>query len=277
MPMENTFTHADFGKNGPRVLRLGLSATYRPGRDTIRAAIERGVNVFFLYGFDTQMTAVLREAMKSHREKFVVITGPYNLYWGHTNFRKTLEKRLRMLNTDYVDAFLFLGVTKESHFPPELQQELVALRTEGKVRRIGLSTHARKFAQKLIKEGVLDAFMIRYNAAHRGAEQEIFPFLQTHDSAVISYTATRWRQLFRRSRKWDKSLAIPTPGMCYRFVLSNPSVDVCLTAPSNMSQLEENLRSLDDGPLSSQELEIITRYGDFIHYRNSYFMQPKGQ
>ena len=42
---------------------------------------------------------------------------------------------------------------------------------------------------RLAAEGALDTFMIRYNAAHRGAEQDIFPFLAAHDPGIISYTA----------------------------------------------------------------------------------------
>ena len=66
----------------------------------------------------------------------------------------------------------------------------------------------------------IDAFMIRYNAAHRGAEKDIFPYLDKHNPAVISYTATRWRFLLKKPKTW-KQERIPTAGMCYRFVLSN--------------------------------------------------------
>ena len=34
--------------------------------------------------------------------------------------------------------------------------------------------------------------MIRYNAAHPGAEQDIFPYLAKRRLAIVTYTATRW-------------------------------------------------------------------------------------
>ena len=35
----------------------------------------------------------------------------------------------------------------------------------------------------------LDVYMIRYNAAHRGAEHDIFPHLAAYNPGVVSYTA----------------------------------------------------------------------------------------
>ncbi len=60
--------------------------------------------------------------------------------------------------------------------------------------------------------------------------------------------------------------------MCYRFVLSNPHVHVCLTAPRKMEELEENLAALNDGPLSEEEMEFMRRFGDVVHHTKKWFM-----
>ena len=39
--------------------------------------------------------------------------------------------------------------------------------------------------------------MIRYNAAHRGAEREVFPVTDAIGMPVIAYTALRWGALLR--------------------------------------------------------------------------------
>jgi len=276
--MDQDFTHTMLGRTGIKVHRLGLSATYRPGKQTIYKAIDAGVNFFFCFSIDTQMIHVLRDVFKSRREELVVATGAYNLLgsynlvWGHPSLRRTLEKRLRQLRTDYIDVFLFLGVTKEKHFTEHVKEELYRFREEGKVRSTGISTHNRKFAGTLAAQGVVDTLMIRYNAAHRGAEQDIFPYLNEHNPGVMGYTATRWSYLIRRPRKWPKEGRIPTPGMCYRFVLSNPHVHVCLTAPRKMKELEENLTCLRDGPLSEEEMEFMRKFGDVVHHTRKWFM-----
>ncbi len=270
--MNKDFTHTTLGRTGIPVHRLGLSATYLPGKKTIYRALDEGMNVFFAFGFDMQMTGAMKDVLRQNRERYVLITGAYNLLIGHPNLRRTLEKRLRQFHTDYIDAFLFLGVTKEKHFPQQARDELCRLREEGRIRFIGMSCHDRKFAGKLASEGALDVLMIRYNAAHRGAEQDIFPHLTAYDPGVVSYTATRWTYLLRRPKNLPRDGRIPTAGMCYRFVLSNPNVHVCLTSPTNLKQLEENIASLRQGPLSEEEMEFMRSFGDVVHYQKKWFM-----
>jgi aryl-alcohol dehydrogenase-like predicted oxidoreductase len=270
--MIEDFTHATLGKTGIKVFRLGLSGTYRPGKKAIHKALDEGVNYFFCYGFDGQLIKTLREVMKGDRERYVVATGAYNLLVGHPSIRRTLEKRLRQFRTDYLDVFLFLGVTKEKHFPERDRDELRRLREEGKVRAVGMSCHDRKFVGQLAADGELDVFMLRYNAAHRGAEQDIFPHLSRHRPGVVSYTATRWSYLLRRPKGWPADRPIPTAEMCYRFVLSNPNVDVCLTAPSNERQLLENLAGLRKGALSEEEMAFMREFGDAVCQRHKRFM-----
>ena len=269
--MTDDFLHTTLGRTGLKVHRLGLSATHRPGRNTVFRAVELGINYFFCYGFDTHMTGALRELLRKDREKYVVATGPYNFLWGHQSFRKTLEKRLRQLKTDYIDVFLFLGVMKEKQFPPRLRDELRRLRDEGKIRAVGCSTHDRKFAGRLLAGDEIDVIMMRYNAAHPGAEKDIFPHLQ-NGQGVVSYTATRWRYLLRRPRSWPREGRIPTPGETYRFVLSNRNVHVAMTAPSNIKQLEENVVAVQSGPLSEADMLFMREFGQAVREQKKWFM-----
>ncbi|HAP67828.1 MAG TPA: aldo/keto reductase, partial [Nitrospinae bacterium] len=50
----------------------------------------------------------------------------------------------------------------------------------------------------------------------------------------------------------------------YRFVLSNPNVNVCITGPKNMEQMTEALTALDNGPLSQEEMAWMRRIGDHL-------------
>lgn len=270
--MQQSFTHAVLGKTGLAVHRLGLSASYWPGRRTVHRAVDAGLNYFFCYGFDLQMVRALREILRRDRDRFVVATGPYNLIWAHTDVRRTLERRLRQLRTDYIDVFLFLGVMKPQELPARVLDELRRLRDEKRVRAIGLSTHNRALAGRLAADGAVDVLMIRYNAAHRGAEKEIFPHLAAHAPGVVAYTATRWTALLRRPRGWPKDARVPTAGECYRFVLSNPAVDVCMTAPRSAKELEQNLAAVGQGPLGPEDMAFMRRFGDAVHARQSWFM-----
>jgi aryl-alcohol dehydrogenase-like predicted oxidoreductase len=110
---------------------------------------------------------------------------------------------------------------------------------------------------------VLDLLMIRYNAAHPGAERDIFPHLAKRKPAIVAYTATAWRKLLSRPSGWDGPAA--SAGDCYRFCLSNPHVDVVLTGPASLTELEQNLAALQKGPLSEDELAWMRRLGQVVH------------
>ena len=266
------FLRTTLGNTGLEVHRVGFSASYRPGKKTIYKAVDEGLNYFFCFGIDTQMHSAMRDVLKHKRENYVIASGGGNLIYTSQNLRKCLEKRLRQLKTEYLDIFLYLGVTKEKYFPLKVRDELYKLKDEGKVKYIGLSTHDRKLAGSLADEGTLDVMMIRYNAAHRGAEKDIFPFIGKHNTGIISFTATRWRYLLRRPKGWAKDGRIPTAGECYRFVLSNPDVDVCMMAPTNENQLISNLKEISEGPLNKDEMDFMLKFGDAVYNRKQWFM-----
>lgn len=268
-PPAPEFLYATLGRTARRVFRLGLSATYRPGEKALREGLEAGMNYVIWWWGDTQMTRALREVFPRQREKIVVATG--------TNFqrpwllRRALEGTLRRLGTDYVDVFhiFWLG---EGKLRPRTLEVLQQFKDEGKIHALAVSTHARRYAGELARRGLLDVLMMRYNAAHRGAEQEIFPHLAASRPGVVSYTATRWTYLLRRPRGWPASAPVPAAGDCYRFVLNNPHVHVCLTAPRSVEQLRENLAAVARGPLPEDSLAFLRRFGDAVHEQHRFFL-----
>jgi aryl-alcohol dehydrogenase-like predicted oxidoreductase len=271
-PKLSDFLNARLGAAAIPVFRLGLSATYRPGERALRSALDQGVNYLFCYGIDTQMTSLIRGMNADRRERVVVATGGYNWILWRSRLKKSLEAALRRLKTDYIDVFHYMGIMKPAHFPPSVQEELMQLRDGGKVRAIAVSCHDRKFAGELAARNTVDVLMIRYNAAHPGAERDIFPHVSTHNTGVVSYTATRWRRLLVRHRGWPSAEPVATAGQCYRFVLSNPHVHVALTAPSNEKQLLDNLREVRRGPLPEDEMAFMRRFGSHVHDHAGWFM-----
>lgn len=269
--MSSGFQLRPFGGTGINVSPMGLSASYFPGQKSVFAAFDEGINLFFAFGLDVQMIRALRH-MTSQREKLVLVTGAYNYIWWAQDVRKTFEKRLRQFKTDYIDVFLFMGVMKPAEFTPKVREDLWKLKEEGKVRAIGLSCHDRAFHGKLAGEGTVNALMMRYNAAHRGAEKDIFPHLAAHNPGVISYTATRWTALLRRPKSWPEGGRVPTAGECYRFVLSNPHVHTVLTSPRSERELRENIAAVRQGPLNEEDMKFMREFGDAVHSQRKWFM-----
>jgi len=270
MSSEHTdFLHTTLGRTGQRVFRLGLGALYRPGERAVREGIEAGMNFLLWHFTNPQMTRALREVLPGQREKVVIAAACTNL--GEWFVHRAVESALRRLRTDYVDVFLisWVGAGK---LRPRSVEILQRYREQGKIRHIGISTHERKYAGELVRQGLLDVLMMRYNAAHRCAEQDIFPHLAGSNPGVVSYTATRWTYLLRRPRGWPENGRIPTAGECYRFVLSNPNVHVCFTAPTNCAQLRENLAAVARGPLQEEDMEFMRRFGDAVHAAQRWFL-----
>jgi aryl-alcohol dehydrogenase-like predicted oxidoreductase len=104
--------------------------------------------------------------------------------------------------------------------------------------------------------------MIRYNAAHRGAEREVFPVTDALGLPVIVYTALRWGALLRPTPEDPPGFVVPPAPAWYRWVLQNPSVSVALMAPHDRAELEEDLTVLDAiGPLPADEYERLAEHG----------------
>lgn len=245
------------------VHRLGLAMNYGIDARGFEAALERGLNyVFWTRTRTAKLLPSLKAALHKDREKMVVATGP-TFGWFRGGVRRGCENALRTLGTDYLDVYqlYWLGVT--SSFSPGVVDELVKLRDEGKVRALGVSIHDRPRAGRLAEDSPLDLFMIRYNAAHPGAEREIFPHLAKRKPAVVAYTATSWRKLLKAPSGWgDRPM---TAGECYRFCLSDPNVDVVLTGPKSLAELEENVAAVEAGPLAPDELSWVRRFGQAVH------------
>jgi aryl-alcohol dehydrogenase-like predicted oxidoreductase len=111
----------------------------------------------------------------------------------------------------------------------------------------------------------IDILMVRYNAAHRGAEQDVFPYLPDDRApGITTYTATRWGQLLKK-KKMPPGEQPLSAAECYRFVLANPHVDLCLIGPRNEREMDHALQVIDADPLSEDDLDRIRRIGDHVH------------
>lgn len=261
--MGNDFTHREVGPLKKRVHRLGVACNYGIDAAAFEHALDRGVNYVYWTWLKTgALKPSLKRALAARRESVALATGPLVGVTGAT-VRRSCEGWLRSLGTDYIDVFQLGWLGVASAFTDGVVEALVKLREEGKVRAIGASIHDRERAGRLAESSPLDLLMIRYNAAHPGAERDVFPRLAARRPAVVAYTATAWRKLLKRPSGYDGP--VMSAGDCYRFCLSSPHVDVTLTAPRTRAELDENLAALDRGPLSPDEDRWMRAFGRAAH------------
>jgi predicted aldo/keto reductase-like oxidoreductase len=249
---------------GKKLFRLGLATNYGIDEDGVRHAMDRGVNLF-LWNHTRGKAALrspLRGALAQRREE-VAVAGFAKAGWFGWGVRSGAEGLLKTLGTDYLDLYLLGWLGVGSAWTSATERDLVHLRESGKVRAIGVSIHDRPRAGRLAAESPLDLLMIRYNAAHPGAEREIFPHRREDKPSILAYTATSWRRLLKRPSGWDGP--VMTAGDCYRFQLSSPHVDVALTGPATRAELDANLDALAKGPLTPDEEKWIRDFGHKVH------------
>ncbi len=251
------------GRTGLSVSRIGLAAGYKvPTAAVERAFREYGVNYFYWETRKQGMREGLRRLIGSHRDAMVIAIQSYD----HTGFwlRRSVEKALRELGIDRADI-LFLGWYNRMPSKRVLA-EVNRLKEENRIGFLGMTGHNRRFHGEMARreDSPFDVHMIRYNAAHRGAETEIFEGLKKDRPGITTYTATRWGKLLRED-KMPPGEKPMTAAECYRFVLSHPAVDLCLAGPRSEEEMVQGLRALSDGPLSPEELERFGRIGDYVH------------
>jgi aryl-alcohol dehydrogenase-like predicted oxidoreductase len=260
--MADDFQHRDVPALRKRVFRLGLAVSHGLDEAGIREALDGEIDYVFWNPLARRLVGPLREALARDRERYVVATGP-SFGWLSGSIRRRVEGALRALRTDYLDVLQLYWLGVSSALSGANVETLARLREEGKVRAVGVSIHDRPRAARLAEDSVLDLLMIRYNAAHPGAEIDVFPHLARRRPAVIAYTATAWRRLLRAPRGWSERAA--TAEECYRFCLTSPSVDVVLCSPANAAQLREDLAAVHRGPLDAEEMAFMRRLGRAVH------------
>lgn len=264
--MTDAFSRTHLPHVDKPVYRMGLAGNYGVNSGDVQWAAEQGVN-YWLYGASfRKITQGLKAVLKQDRDRHVVaFLGMGGFAW---QVRHSVESALKRLGIDYLDVFKLGWLGKTSRYSPAILDVLAELKHEGKLRTLGTSIHDRERAGRLVQDSPLDVFMLRYNAKHPGAEQDIFPHVEARDPAIIAYTALAWRQLIRPVKGIDvppfpgsSDLQAMTPALCYRFVLSNPKVHVVLTGPKTRAQLKSNLDCMAEGPLNEEEMAWVREYG----------------
>lgn len=261
------------GRTGLQVTPLGVAAgamraagpkgLQLKADEVERAFHEHGVNVFFVVAAHKEVTEGVRRLVQAgHREELVIVSMA-GLPFGWS-VPRAWEKQARALGVETIDVFLLGWIQGRWFLTGRTWPAMRRLKEAGKVRAIGYSTHKRRLATSLAREFEPDVLMIRYNAAHRGAEWDIFDELGDDRPGIIGYTATRWGMLLQPVPQAGFANGMTGPE-CYRFVLGHPAVDLALCAARSGAELDENVAGVREGPLDPARLEEVRRFGDAVH------------
>jgi len=148
------------------------------------------------YG-DHTSESLIGQAIHAHRGNWIIATkfghrfhGPFN----RTDERSAadavgqLEQSLRALRTDYVDILQYHSIRNEEFDNPELQQTLIRLKQQGKVRHIGnsISPNDNIYQTDASQKAQVQVIQVVYNRLDRKAEDRVFPSCIRQNLGVLA-------------------------------------------------------------------------------------------
>ncbi|ASC73384.1 uncharacterized protein XM38_043490 [Halomicronema hongdechloris C2206] len=243
---------------------LGLAGQEPMESGCVDLAWQAGVNYFFSYDLgDSPLLRDLHQLLKQHREQAIVATGSERREL--KSWQTYIEQVRQTLAIDTVDILFAEYVSPADDWQQvmTLLEQLYEWKAAGLIRYVGVTTHTRAIAQRLLQESRCDVLMHRYNMAHRKAEAAVLPAALAADIPVVAFTSTRWGTLLQGHPAWPTDP--PTAADCYRFGLHQPAIRLVLTAPKTRDDLEANLAVLEAPSLSAEEVAHWQRYGDLVY------------
>jgi len=265
--MTDFLDRIEIGRTGMTSARLGIGSTFDAPASVIGSAFDRGIN--YLYWGTVRQPEFAKAVVnlsKQHRDELILTIQSYSK--DPSTIEDEVDEALKSGNIDNVD-FLLLG--NHSEVPDDTYVELLErMRKKGKVRFMSLSSHNRPMLPTLLDqysegESPYDLLMLRYNAVHRGAEKDVFPFVsEASHPTICAYTATRWTHLLDPA-KMPAGEAPVSARDCYRYSLSHPAVDMVLCGPANAEQMDQAIAALERGPIEPEERERIERIGTHLY------------
>jgi len=274
------------GPGFPPVCRLGLATRGNTNlrRADVEHAIENGLRYLNWCGKPDGMSRAV--AGLGRQRKNVVVAVQFKSRTAD-EAEQEFSRILDQLGSGYLDIATFYYVESEAEWseitgPGGAWEVLAARKRSGALRMIGLTSHQRGLAAGWAETGAganppgepcrLDMLMIRYNAAHRGAEQDVFPMTRKRSMPVVTFTGLRWRALLKATSDCPEGFEPPSAAECYRFCLANPDVAVALAAPGDRSELDHALSLLSDWRAPAQEsCEAMRVHGDRVRRQAGVF------
>jgi myo-inositol catabolism protein IolS len=297
-----------FGRTGLDVSRLsmGCNRLGDPGVDPnqwppiVRKALELGVTFFDTSNSYNQGRSeeVLGNVISTWPHPTViatkggvpVMTNDYpNREFSAATIKRAAEDSLKRLRRDAIDLYMLHSPSVEQLESHTWAQAIEQLKSEGKVRYFGISTHDHASGVWAIDHGA-DFLQIEYDMLDPSAEDELLPLARKHDIGIMIRTplargllsgkfpagqaipaAQQWRRptgdrLQLRLARVDQLRFLIRDGQtlaqaALRWLLAQPGVHCVIPGARTVEQLEDNIKAID-GDITAEELAKVRALQD---------------
>ncbi|MGB7157126.1 MAG: aldo/keto reductase [Tepidisphaeraceae bacterium] len=198
------------GKTGLRVSVIGIGTWQLGGewgkefsQPEVDAMFDKGrqlglnlIDTAECYG-DHTSERLIGGAIARDRDKWVVATKFGHRFHGHMQRSdersprdavEQLEASLKALRTDHVDLLQYHSLADDEFDNVELQQTLIRLKEQGKVRHIGNSIRGNADDHQTVRSEAarVETLQVIYNRMDRRPEQRDFPYALAHHLGVLA-------------------------------------------------------------------------------------------
>lgn len=203
-----------------------------------------------------------------------------------------VDKSLRRLGVDYIDVLLIAVASPEffETFHEKQLPVLERLKQKGKIRFLGSSEQSRddgehRWLQRILPTGCVDVVMVAHNIINQSARHKVFPDCVEKNVGAVNIYSVRnvfrnpvymaqiisdfaRRGLLSHEESDDFDLAdwlVREEGVAslveaaYRYAAFTVGVSTVMMGTLKKSRIEENIRYLERGPLSSFTIDRLHR------------------
>jgi predicted aldo/keto reductase-like oxidoreductase len=255
------------GRTGLKVTTVGFGCMITSDPSVIERAADIGINYFdtarvYQGGNNERMVGA---ALKRKRKEIILSTKvPSDT---KDQALKDLETSLRELATDYVDIWYLHGKSGPSDITDDLLEAQRIAKQQGKVRFSGVSTHSgqKELLPWLAKTGAVDVVLVAYNFT---MDQAMSAAVEAAGKAGLGVVGMKvMAGGFRRAKPGDPLYEkLKTEGTmlaALKWVIKNSHVHTTIPSMTDMDQLDENLRAMQD-PFAAADEKLLARQLDFI-------------
>ena len=250
-------TYRVLGKTGLKVSTCGYGCMITSDPTVITRAVDMGINYFdtsrnYQSGQNERMVGAALGA----KRKDVFISTKCDEKTGEGILRE-IDTSLKELNTDHVDVWLLHGKDTAALITDDLVEAQRKAKQAGKVRFIGMSTHALPAVVDRVIEAKLEVVQAQYNFT---SAAEWGPALDKLQKAGIGVVAMK---VMAKARRRGEA-APPQPARpanfaptALKWAIKNPIIATTVPSMTDIDQLEQNFAVMAQ-PFTDADQKILT-------------------
>ena len=252
-------------KTGDRISEIGIGSAYMFGAGmdeavrALRRAVEGGINYFDLAAGDGATFPIWGEALSEFRKILYYqihfgadyTAGTYGWSLDLDTIRRSVEKQLKELRTDYID-YGFIHCQDEvsdweTYLKNGVYDYILSLKKAGVVRHVGLSSHTPAVIMRIMDDAEIDMLMFSVNPAYdygqgeytNGTVDERAAVYRRCESEGVGISVMKpfsgGQLLDEKQSPFGQAL---TPYQCIRYCLDKPGVLTVLPGAKSVSEVE---------------------------------------